>query len=729
MRLGLTAIASRARMPRSLRGALSREAVENAGRRLRGNSSSDLRQSLSRRGDIAIVTLIVTIIVLMVLPIPMALLDFMIAISIGSSVVLLMMSVYTPSPVSLTAYPNLLLFTTLLRLSLNIATTKMILIHAHGGQIIETFGRLVVGGSALVGGVVFVVIAVVQFIVIAKGSERVAEVGARFTLDGMPGKQMSIDADLRAGLITKDEAKQRRQALEQESSWHGAMDGTMKFVKGDAICGLVIAFVNILAGIAVGVGMKDMSLAQAVQRYTLLTVGDGMVSQIPSLFGSVAAGILITRVASPGEEKSNVGRLVIGQVIAQPMVLIMTGAVLLLFLAVPGFPKLQFLLLGGAIAMAGLLLLRGEKRRDTPHRQRVPEMRGDAERLVPSLVQDEPERLAAPVLVRLSPSLQQVLDPVSFGAALSRERGKLYESIGLPFPGLRLRYDETLPERAYRILGQDIPMADGVLEPDMRWVRQRASSGQPAAPLGVGDGNWVDAASALALPAGTPTYTPSDVLAAHIGVVVRERASLFVGIQEVQAILEDIGRNQPELVQEVARAIPLQRIADILRRLLQEDLSIRNTREILESLIVWAPREKDVTMLTEYVRIDLGAMTTARFAQGGKELAIVMLSQPAEQMVREAIQETLGGAFLALGAERNNLLLQQAKQQVEQARARGAAPVIACSMDVRRHVKRALEATLPNLPVLSYQEVSDHVRVVPVGTIELDAGAAPALAK
>jgi type III secretion protein V len=681
--------------------------------------TSRWQAAIARRGDLVIVALLVTIIGLMVLPIPPLLLDLFIAISIASSVALLMMSVYVPSPVALTAFPNMLLFTTLLRLSLSIASTKQILLHAHAGHIIETFGRLVVGGSALVGGVVFVVIAVVQFIVIAKGSERVAEVGARFTLDAMPGKQMSIDADLRGGLILKDEAKAKRHALEQESAWHGAMDGTMKFVKGDAICGLVIAFVNILAGIAVGVGTKGMTLAQAVQRYTLLTVGDGMVAQIPSLFSCVAAGILITRVASPDERGANVGRVIVQQLVAQPMVLVMTGAVMLMFLAVPGFPKLQFFVLGAAIGAVGFLMMRGERHLDAPERQLVPQMRGDAERLVPAMVQTQAERGASPVLVKLAPDLQRALDPELFGQALAAEREKLYESIGLPFPGIRLRYEQALPERAYRILAQDIPAGDGELHAASRWVVSNADTEQRVP--GMAPGAWVEPSKLAALPADAQSFSASDVLAAHIGAVIRQRAALFIGIQDVQSMLDDIGRNQPELVQEVTRAIPLQRVADILRRLLQEDLSIRNSREILESLIVWAPREKDVTLLTEYVRIDLGAMTVARIAKGAPELGIVMLSQPAEQIMRDSIQETLGGAFLALGPDRNDLLLRQARTLYDEAAERGTPPVFACSMDVRRHLKRALEASLPNVPVLSYQEIGDHVRVVSMGAIELDA--------
>jgi type III secretion protein V len=682
------------------------------------------RLGIARRGDMAVVSLVVTIIMLMVLPIPTWMLDLLIAVSIVTSVALMMMSIYTPSPVSLTAFPNLLLFTTLLRLALNIASTKQILLHAHAGHIIETFGRLVVGGNALVGGVVFVIIAVVQFIVIAKGGERVAEVGARFTLDGMPGKQMSIDADLRAGLITKDEAKARRRALEQEIQWHGAMDGAMKFVKGDAICGLVIAFVNILAGIGVGVGMKDMDLAQAVQRYTLLTVGDGMVSQIPSLFASVAAGILITRVVSPEDGGGNVGRQIVAQVIAQPMVLVMTSAVTLMFIVVPGFPKLQFFALGAAAGALGLLLRCGERHLDAPGRQLVTQMRGDAERLVPSLFQTGAERAAVPLLVGVSTDLQTLLEPVSFGAALERERDKLYDSIGLPFPGLRLRCEASLAAGTYRILAQDVPVGQGVLEPRCRWLAAPAStaSAPEGAELadapGIGRGSWIDSARAGTLAPDAETFTPGEVLAAHVGAVIGERAAMFVGIQEVQSILDEVGRNQPDLVQEVARAIPLQRIAEVLRRLLQERISIRNTREILESMIVWAGREKDLSMLVEYVRIDVGAMTVARIAGGAAELPIIMLAQPTEQVLRESIQETLGGAFLALSPEHNEQLLRRACDLYREAAQRGTAPVFACSMDLRRHLKRALESVLPQVAVLSYQEIGDHVRVNAVGAID-----------
>jgi type III secretion protein V len=681
-----------------------------------GVQLADWMAMLTRRGDLAVVLLMAAVVSLFVLPVPPLVLDALIAVNIAASVLMLMMSVYVPSPTTLTTFPALLLFTTLLRLSLNIASTKQILLHAHAGDIIESFGRLVVGGSALVGGVVFVIIAIVQFLVIAKGSERVAEVGARFTLDGMPGKQMSIDADLRAGLISKEEARQRREELEHESQWHGAMDGAMKFVKGDAIAGLVIAFVNIVAGIAVGVAIKQMAMAEAVHRYTVLTVGDGMVSQIPSLFASVAAGVLITRVASVRDRRTNLGRQLAAQVLGMPMAILMSAALVLSLLVVPGFPKLVILTLGVVLAVVGWAAWQHDSRHDAPEAQPVPAMRGDAERVVPLLIQTRIERDSAPIQVRLSPKLQLALTAKGFDSALAMQRERLYDDIGLPFPGVRIRYDKNLPDNNYLIDAQDIPVAQGTLEPHAVWVHD--SQGERWLPLPDKNARRRLSEPRPPVPVGKMA---DEVLAMHIGQVISSRADLFLGIQDVQRIVEDIARNQPELAQEITRAVPLQRIAEVMKNLVRESISLRNTRQILESLILWVPREKDVTLLTEHVRNDLGAMTVARLARGRTELPVIMLSQASENAMRESIQETMAGAFLALGPQRSERLLSQATSLQEQARAQDQQAVFACSMDLRRYFKRAVEAALPDVPVLSYQEIGNHITVVAVGSIEIEA--------
>jgi type III secretion protein V len=682
---------------------------------------------LTRRGDIAVVVLLAAVVALMILPMPVLVLDLLIAINIAASICLLMLAIYVPSAVALSTFPSLLLFTTLLRLSLNIASTKQILLNGNAGHIIETFGKLVVGGSAIVGGVVFVIIAVVQFIVIAKGAERVAEVGARFTLDGMPGKQMSIDADLRAGLISKDEARQRREELEHESQWHGAMDGAMKFVKGDAIAGLVIAFVNIVAGIGVGVGVKELTLSEAVQRYTVLTVGDGMVSQIPSLFVSVAAGILITRVASTQDSHRDLGRQLVAQVFAQPMAMLMTAALLFAFLLVPGFPKFQFLLLGAAAMLIGYLAWKRDRRTESPESLPLDALRGDAERIAPPMIQTATDRSAAPVLVRLAPSFKGRLSRDKLSTHLLKERHDLYESIGLPFPGIRLRYDERLATDSYRIDAQDVAAAEGLAKPGHLWVPDHVDAEIASKTT---EGKWIpeDRAGFMANAVASldrDRWCIENYLAALIGMVIRSRASMFVGIQEVQRILDETARNQPELAQEIVRAIPLQRVAEVLRRLVQEGVSLRNTKEIFESLILWAPREKDIFLLTEYVRVDVGSVTVSRIAQGRSEIPLVILSQPAEHALRDSLQESIGGVFLTLNPARAEYLVAQIREMVDNAREQGLRPAVACSMDLRRHLKRLIEVAVPNIPVLSYQEIGTHIRVASLGAVEIDALQAP----
>jgi type III secretion protein V len=682
---------------------------------------------ISRRGDIAVIAFVVAVIIGMVLPIPIGLLDFLIVINISASVALLMLSVYVPSATALSTFPSLLVFTTALRLSLNIATTKQILLNAYAGHVVETFGKLVMGGNALVGGVVFIAIAVVQFIVIAKGSERVAEVGARFTLDGMPGKQMSIDADVRAGTLTPEEARKRRSALETESQWHGAMDGAMKFVKGDAIAALILAFINIVAGIGEG-ARKGMSIGEAVNRYTLLTVGDGMVSQIASLFVSLAAAILITRVSGPMDKKTNLGTQLMSQLLSQPMSLAMTGVVVLAFTAVPGFPKIQFALVGMAIGLLAHIAFKHDRKPPLSTDLPMPAMKGDAEREAPIFIEKDGTRSSVPMLVGIAPDMQKFLRADEFAAALTICRQRLYSQLGLPFPGVRLRYDATLDGGKYRILAQDIQKARGELyEGSLRVTREHpqaaalASQGKANSSAfgGFAEGVWIEERLVTENKAAPFAITPEQTLAEHVATVMRENAELFLGIQEVQRIVEDTSKTTPELAQELMRAVPLQRIADVMRRLVQEGISVRNVREIFESLVTWSAREKDIVLLTEYVRIDLGAVTVSRLADGRSELPVIALTPDAEATIRSAIQTTIGGSFLALGLDRMDSLHNQIAAILSDPSNAQAKPILACSMDVRRYIKKAIEGNFPALQVLSYQELGNHVKVAAVGQIAL----------
>ncbi|HKX43972.1 MAG TPA: FHIPEP family type III secretion protein, partial [Burkholderiaceae bacterium] len=415
-----------------------------------------LWRGAGRHNDLLLAALLVMVVVLFVLPLPTPLLDLLIAANLSISLVLLIVAMYVPSALSLSTFPSLLLFTTLFRLALNIASTKLILLHANAGHIIDTFGKLIVGNNVVVGGVVFLIIAIVQFIVIAKGSERVAEVAARFALDAMPGKQMSIDADVRAGAMSSAEAQRRRQLLEQECTLHGAMDGAMKFVKGDAIASIIIAIVNILAGLAIGTLMKDMSVGDALQRYAILTVGDGMVSQIPSLLVSIAAGIVITRVGNGDATDRQLANQIARQMFAHPRALMIAGLAVASFLVVPGFPKWVFTLLSAALIGAGLLARRVRQQRSTPawisHREGADQEDTDGDHAI-----------AAPLAVRLSSGLRGGIDRHALDLQLARVKTSVESDLGPVFPRLQLAYADGLAEHGYQVLVHDVAVTEGTL--------------------------------------------------------------------------------------------------------------------------------------------------------------------------------------------------------------------------------------------------------------------------
>ncbi len=634
--------------------------------------SSPWLQRLTQRSDIALALLVTATVALIVLPIPPFVLDSLIAVSIASSVGLLMLSMYVHSPSALSTFPALLLFTTLFRLALSIASTKQILLHAHAGDIIESFGRLVVGGNVVVGLVVFLVIAVVQFLVIAKGSERIAEVGARFTLDAMPGKQMSIDADLRAGLIDKEEARRRRQALGQESQMHGAMDGAMKFVKNDAIATLLIALINIVGGISIGVGMKDMAFGDAVSRYTILTVGDGMVAQIPSLFVSIAAGVLITRVAGRNGG-NNLGVQISEQIAAQPTALLATGTLLIAFALVPGFPKLQFIGLALLVGGAGWMLLRESKRSASIDTARIASSQREGNVQQHALVDAGDSLIAHPLLLRLPPSLRERIDPALMDAALADRRRALQRELGVPFPGLQLRFDADLAEGHYAIDVQEVAADGAALPPE-------ADADLP---------HW---------------------LANRVTTVIRRRADAFVGMQEVQSLIGRVESQLPDLVSELHRTVPLQRMSDVLRRLVQEGVSLRYLREIFESLITWGAKEKDVVMLTEYVRVDLGRLLSHRHLDAQGRLHAWVLDTDTEQTFRQCVQQGVGGSFLALPPDTARQVMASALAAIKPQE--GEAAVLLASMDVRRYVKKFFATQFPDLVVLSFQELPAEAEIV-----------------
>jgi type III secretion protein V len=659
---------------------------------------------------------------LIIVPVPLFIIDSLLAVNLMISVLLLMVVMYVPNVVSLSTFPTLLLFTTLFRLSLNIASTKAILLTADAGHVIEAFGNLVVGGNVVVGFVIFAIITIVQFIVIAKGSERVAEVGARFTLDALPGKQMSIDADLRAGLMSGDQARAKRDLLGMESALHGGMDGAMKFVKGDAIAGLVITAINILGGIAIGVMYMGMSAGEAANRFTVLSIGDAMVSQIPSLLICIAAGVLVTRVA----DERRAGHTSVGEEIGQqltnnPKPLLLASVLLLGFALIPGFPKIQFILLSSL--MAGIAVAQIKKTARTPAAVSAPLpalMREGGKSDAPT-IQKKARDFSSPLTIRISPQLSQALDVPGLDQAFSRERDMLQELLGLPFPGIEVVVGRNFEARQYQILVHDVPVDAGSLQPNALLLiggdeQARSLCETHDAAGGQAVTHWIPAARRSEI-GSADALTHEETLARHAIAALQRQAHLFIGIQEVQWVLEKAAKDYPHLVGEALKVVPLLKIAEVMRRLLEEQVPLRNVRSILESLVAWGAKEKDSLMLTEYARADLGRFLAHRAAGGNPTLDVILFDPALEQTVRQSIKQTPAGNFLALPPETINQITQAVLALA--GTDNQAARAVVTSMDIRRYVRKMIEKSAGWLQVYSFQELGGHVELRSLGKVQV----------
>ena len=614
---------------------------------------------------------VVAIVALMILPLPTAVIDVLLAVNMSIGVALLLVAIYIPSPVAFSSFPSVLLISTLFRLSLAIATTRLILLDANAGHIIDTFGNLVAGGNLIVGLVVFLIITVVQFIVIAKGAERVAEVAARFTLDAMPGKQLSIDSDLRSGLIDKDDAKRRRKHIEIESQLYGALDGAMKFVKGDAIAGIVIIIVNLIGGLGIGVLQKGMSAGEAGVTYSILTIGDGLVSQIPALLSALAAGLVVTRTASE-ENDRHLGAAISRQILAQPRVLLITGVIALFLAIVPGFPKLVFILLGTGLLVSGALLHPRGWRSFLGN-----SMGAEQDKPVDTARPDSQFTAAAPLVIEVSAASRGRFDLARFERENRALRDSLHQELGIIFPLAQVRYAEDLNDGRYVIRIFEVPTASGALR--------------------VGDGS---------------------VDTAHLVTVLRRHAAQFLGIQEVNALIANMSREYPDLVKEMLRVVTLQKVAEVLRRLAEEGVSIRNLRDVFESLADAGQREKDVVLLTEYARIGLKRYLSNRHADTDRALQALLLHPQLEDKIRQSIRVTGGSSHLALDPDLAARILTNLRTQRADLSAKSSKPpALLTSLDVRRYVRKLIETEFFDVPVLSYHELAPEVTVRPVAQL------------
>lgn len=682
---------------------------------------------IARHNDINMVFLLVVVVALMIIPLPTPLVDTLIGVNMALSFLMLMMSMYVRTALDFSVFPTMLLFTTLFRVGLNITTTRLILLQADAGEIIFTFGEFALGGNFVVGAVVFLILTIVQFLVIAKGAERVAEVGARFTLDAMPGKQMSIDADMRAGVIDMEEAQRRRERVSQESQMYGAMDGAMKFVKGDSIAGMIIAVVNIVGGTIIGITQHGMTSSEALETYGILTIGDGLVSQIPSLLVSISAGILITRT---GDSEDNVGTQVGEQFFAQPKAILMAGGLIFLFALIPGFPKPQLMTLAVLVGGFGYVLkrLRSAPKQPDAKEELSKTLAPAAKAKKKSRSMDSGDNFSptVPIILDISPEFGSELDYESLNDELIALRQALYFDLGVPFPGIHIRPNAGLAGITYLLNLNEIPMSQGQLEKDKILVRDSTDTlkmlgieytvGEAFLPNV--DPVWVAKSLQPSLErAGISCMPPAKILAYHLSLILSRHASDFLGMQETKYLLDRMEERSPDLVREVTRLLPVQRIAEIFQRLVQEQISIRDLRTILETLIEWAPKEKDTVMLTEYVRGGLKRQICYMYSKGHNMLPAVLLDPQVEELVRKAIRQTSAGAFLALDPDSSKRILDALRTVFAKVKASKQKPVLLASMDIRRYVRRLIEGEFYELPVVAYQEITPEISVQPIERI------------
>ncbi len=681
---------------------------------------------LSRRGDLVIAILMLVAVVMMLIPLPTFLVDILITANIAISVLILLVSFYVSHPLQFSSLPSVILIATLFRLAITITTTRLILLQADAGEIITAFGSFVVGGSIAVGLVVFLIITVAQFIVVARGAERVAEVAARFTLDALPGKQMSIDAELRNGDIDQAEARRLRQQLERESQLFGAMDGAMKFVKGDVIAGIVIILVNLIGGFAVGTLQHDMSMGEAASTYSLLTVGDGLVAQIPALLVAVAAGTMVTRVGS-ADGTTDLGRQITGQLLRDSRALALAAVVMVGLAIVPGFPSIAFLVLGAAFGLGAYAINRRAAQETEPKdigQIAMPEQPGNSASL--SGISVGALSSSQRIVVSFGTDLGRVIPGTDFASLADGVRRELFSDLGVDVPAIGVQIDDQAHSpRSIRIDLEGAPILDAEIPADRVLVEADVTNldlldvtyEKGAAIAGQRKFMWVDDHQISALnEAGLTFSTPSETAAKWAGNALRLYAGHFVGIQETRRLLSDIEPDYADLVRQAQEIVPLQKIAEVLRRLVAENVPIRNLRLILEALIEWGQREQDVVMLTEYVRTSLKRQISFRSADRNNIIAAYVLQRSAEDILRGAVQSTSTGTFLNLSDDDAQALVTEIERAVLQTSA-DVSPVVLAAMDVRRHMRSLLAHNAIELPVLSFQELAPEFNVQPLATI------------
>ncbi|MEX5214340.1 MAG: flagellar biosynthesis protein FlhA [Nitrospiraceae bacterium] len=683
---------------------------------------------LLRHSDVLMSLCVVGVLMIMLLPLPRVILDLLLAFNIALSITVLLVSMQVRRPLEFSVFPSILLMVTLFRLSLNIASTRLILLHGNegpgaAGEVIRSFGNFVVGGNYTVGLVVFAILVVINFVVVTKGAGRVAEVAARFTLDAMPGKQMSIDADLNAGLINDTEARRRRRQVSEEADFYGAMDGASKFVRGDAIAAVVIILVNIVGGLTIGVLQQGMALAAAAQDYTLLTIGEGLVAQVPALIVSTAAGIVVTRAATD----TNLGEEITKQMLISPKALAAASGILMALGLVPGLPHVAFLTLGAVAGWVAYEMVKKERE----------ERATRAEPAAPVKQEDLSPRIAPLDLMELQVGygLIGLVDGHEGAALLDRIKGlrrQIANDLGFLVPSIHIRDNLQLRPNEYAVLlkGVELVRSEAIpghlLAIDPGTAQKHIVQGIPTKEPAFGlPALWVPEASRdQAQIAGYTVVDAGSAIATHLSEIIKRHAHELLGRQEVQALLDELAKGAPKLVEEVVPAlVPLGVLVRILANLLQEQVPIRDLRTILEVVADHAPTTKDPDALTESVRQALGRMITHQFTAPDGSLQVINLDPRLDRALVDHMTAAQGAPW-GLEPGLTQRLLAALKQAAERVAAKGQQPIVLCSPGLRRHLRRLTQRVLHSVPVLSIGEIDGMTKVIAFETVRLteDAG-------
>lgn len=670
-----------------------------------------------RQQDLALIVLMVLIIFMMIIPLPTPVVDTLIALNMAISLLILLVTLGLQFPLEFSSFPSILLITTLFRLSLSISTTRLILLEGDAGKIIETFGEIILSGNLVVGLVIFLIITIVQFLVITKGADRVAEVSARFTLDAMPGKQMGIDADLRAGNIDQEEASGRRSDLETESKLFGSMDGAMKFVKGDSVAGLIITVINLIGGIVIGNVQGGLPFGEALQKYSLLTIGDGLVAQIPALLISISAGAMVTRVA--GLNSANLATDLGAQILGNTRVLQAAGFILIGFAMIPGFPKIQFFALSAALLATAYFRKKRLKKEKTAEDTRDNVWGQYVEYQKKLTEQKFKKNGERPKIKLLLPQSIEKEACYTFATRFEAVQKKIQEETGVDLGFWTVDF-HPLEVNDFIIQLNGAPIYRGTYFENCVYVRLPYIhlSMLDIEPTYVeGESAWIPAEHAQSLrEQGVDCIEPSNLIIMNVEEAVMEQLPTFITIQTVSKFLSSIESSQPILVEEIKSASNVAKITDVLRRLSEEGIPITNMSGIFEAIVEWAPKEANPILLVEYVRSALSYQIGNEYTVNGF-MNVILIAPSIENKLRDALRTTPTGSFLLLAPEDASDILDQVRQLVHQPHRKGDDPVLLTQLDIRRHFRNLLQHRGLHVPVLSFQEVPTTITIYPIGFV------------